>query len=262
MNNLLNNKRLLWAAGGIVIVLASIAMYFIFKKDVDIAGEWDDNKAKAIALRQLEKTDWQKIDSATFATEWIQEGITHDTIGKFTMLYRNRREVTLLAFYTKPRGFQSYVDAPFLSFFEFEKKSSGWKLISSSIALLQTGSSGYPSAKISVGEIGMDIYGIFVEPFDAHQGYLTESLLIYGKINDRYCELLDLLTHEDRTATGVDDRGWTSKWKFLPKATGLYDLEVTRKGKNGPKDLTMFGKDIIKAKDVYKFDGQKYARVE
>jgi hypothetical protein len=299
MNNLLNNKRLLWTAGGVIVVLASITMYFIFRNNVDIAGEWDAEKAKAIALKQLKNTDWQKIDSVMFSD--AGEEVVHKTIGQYTMLYKENREVTLLAFYSRPSAHDCYLCSTYLSFFEFEKKSSGWKLISSSIGVDNAGSSGHiPDEEVSVGVIGTDIYGIFVNIYFINHGISTETFSIYGKLNNKYCQLLSIRSGEDRSNSGFDDRAWTSKWKFLSKATGLYDLEVMRKGKSGAKDLTMYEKDIeserfyimatppsdeslqkklreefahiprtiidekghIKAKDIYKFNGQKYERVE
>ncbi len=229
---------------------------------VEITGQWDQVKARQLVQSQLRSTKWSGIDKD------LEAPLEHTEVGQYSLLYRNR-EGLVLAYSTITRESVCHACAPYLSFFEFEKRPKGWKQIGSYIAVRQDGSWGSPP-KMSVAVIADDRFGVMLETGYMAQGWIVGATSIHTKMGDSFREVLSLMTNQ----AAPDERAWDSTITFKPTTTGLYDIEVNRKGQHGPKDLVWldgndkFKPDVsdhngnIRPRDVFRFDGQAYRRNE
>jgi hypothetical protein len=228
---------------------------------VDIVGTWDQKQARAMATAELEKSKWdsEKIGDPPYVHEFLRES---------NLVYKDRQAI-VLTFQTKSKDFECHACAPYLSFFEFEKRPRGWKLTSSEIAAVQIGAWGeFRPDAISVRVIGDNLYGVFLESGYMAQGQTVSDVTLFARIGDSFREILTLALGEGGDSSG----NWSSTINIKPTTTGLYDIIVERKGYGGPQDLKWVnGADELKAdaadqngnvrpEDIFKFDGRRYVR--
>jgi hypothetical protein len=228
---------------------------------VDFEGNWNLNRADSIAIALLQKKNWETDDFGT-------PPYIHTSLGVFNLLYKDHQS-TVLAYQTAPQDYGCHACAPFLSFFEFEKRSLGWKLVDSEVAAVQEGSwGGFAKENISVRVIGDDLYGVFLEDGYLAQGYSFEWTTVFARIGDSFHPILKLMLSE--SSGGAEDPAttdWSSTIDIKPATTGLYDIVVERKGKlrwiDGTEELKRDTADAdgnVHATDTFKFDGVRYAR--
>jgi hypothetical protein len=196
-----------------VFVLSSIA----YAKDQEVTGDCNiqiqgnDNKVDSINCTQDEPVDisgtWKqsialslsknKLISARFPLDnFGAPPYTHELLGEYNLLYKDRQSI-ILAIKTKPLNYECHACAPYLSFFEFEKISKGWKLIGSDVAAIQTGSWGDISSDLTMRVIGTNQYGVFLEGGYTAQGHTNTSVDLYTRIGDRFRNILSVATSED-----------------------------------------------------------------
>lgn len=229
---------------------------------VDIEGNWDKKKAAQIALAKLRNANWSKIDSQ------MAKPIVHREVGQYSLVYKTR-EGMVVAYATKTKDAQCHACAPHLSFFEFEKRLKGWKMVGSEIAVWKDGAWGEPPT-MSVRVIADDRFGVFFESGYTAQGWTVSGTVIYVRMGDSYRRVLHLISSQI-SPEGVK---WDTTMTMRPTSTGLYDIEVVRTGAHGPKDLVWLDgreelkedvanpDETIRPKDTFKFDGQVYRRSE
>jgi hypothetical protein len=236
---------------------------------VDISGTWDENKAREMTLGKLKNDQ-----------EWEgNKNVEHVLLRSSDLLYKDHQSKILS--YSSAADGGCHACIPYLSFFEFEKRSHGWKLINSDIAAFQKGSYGsFDASGLSLQVIADNVFGAFITDCDMHQGEGECSLEIYARIGDSFKSLLSMKISEE-DGNSKEDKGWKSFITMLPVPTGLYNLLVERKGNRGAKDLKLIdplldtstdpdandsdlqvadSKGNIRPKDVYKFDGNAYVR--
>lgn len=229
---------------------------------IRIEGKWDEEQAFRYAIKMLDKYDWRS------AMEELELPVKHSIIGSYSLLYRER-EAIVLAVSSTDNGFQCHPCAPFLSFFEFEGRASGWGLKSVEIAVIRTGSYGtFPSEWLKVRAIGNGRYGVLLYNGDLNQGYTIGGTDVLTRIADSFRSVLAILTEE----AGPGGGGWSSKFAFKETPEGLFDLIVSRTGRRGDKDLRLIDADpiyngdvansdgIVRKQDTFHFDGKNYSR--
>jgi hypothetical protein len=230
---------------------------------VDINGKWSQDLATAQSTKKLDLLQW--------GTKFSNYGaFRHKLLGEYSLLYKDRQSI-VLAFQTAPDGFECHACAPYLSFFEYEKKPKGWQSINDEVAAVQAGSWGEFSAEgLSVRVIADSLYGVFLESGYTAQGHTNIGVTLFARIGDAFRPILDLQLAEGGFLK--DDYGWSSTITMKPTNTGLYDLLVERKGNRGPQDLRWTDgpeerkPDVadndgnVRPADLFKFNGQQYIR--
>lgn len=225
------------------------------EKSVDVAGKWDSVKAWNVvdAVVKARERDPRNL----FCSETPCKAI-HTRLGEYALLYRNKESI-LLALASIDEGLDCHACAPKLSFFEFEKRDRGWKLIDSAIAVVAWGSYGKVNAfgevwsdpKVHV--IGENIYGVVLEGEYMAQGIIQSDTAIYAKVGDSFKKIFNIQTSDDDTGhylTGKPRNDWKSEIKIQSGATGFFDLVIERRGiRKGQKFMEM---------ELFKFDGKEY----
>lgn len=86
-------------------------------------------------------------------------------------------------------------------------------------------------------------------------------------MGDRFQQVLELIVFQS-----LDNKGWESTLRSVPRSDGFYDIEVIRVGINGEEDLRLLDPvdsfyttlcdtdDRIRPRDVFSFDGRIYNR--
>ncbi len=231
---------------------------------VEIQGKWDGNQAKAIAVAKLQRHDWKNL-LAEKGNCWQPPPYRHELLGEYALVYKDRQG-TVLAFQTMPENFECHACAPYLSFFEFEKRPRGWNLVGSEISVLRNGAWGYfPKEHISIRVIADNLFGVFLEDYYMAQGQSVSGVTAYARIGDSFCEILDLALGENGIF-GEETWYWSSTITIVPTSTGLYDIVVERTGDlkwvNGSDEREDDAADggIIRPRDVFRFNGRRYVR--
>ncbi len=99
------------------------------RQPVDFYGSLNQSKAVTIAMARLREESW------TAKEQFSGPPYEHELLGQYDLIYQ-KRECTLLAFKTRPQqSFDCHPRAPYLSFFPFEKRANGWKLIHQEIGV-------------------------------------------------------------------------------------------------------------------------------
>lgn len=223
---------------------------------VDIKGRWNFEQAQKIALSYLRNNDWNNIKD--FCVVDLCTPV-HTIVGQYNLLYRNR-ETLIVATASIEKESNCHACAPYLSFFEFEKRPNGWKLVNSYIAALRWGQWGkIEPNELKVYVIGNNLYGIQVDGAGMSQGSLVGNMSIYTQVGDSLHEVLTFQTIESNAQARTDENRipetfWESHIKVLPGTTGFFDLLVESKG-------IREGKPFLERK-LFKFDGQKYTTSE
>jgi len=229
-----------------------------------IAGDWNLDKAQDIAESILKSASWVEITSEKAALE------QHALVGEFNLVY-SLSEGMILVYASKNDGDDCHACAPYLSFFEFDKNDKKWVLMKTTIAGIHDGAFGEPPF-VNVFPIANDKYGVFLELNEIHQGWTVGGTRIFTQMGDSFREVFHIITSQGKPEGTSGFSSWHSVLALKPTITGLYDIEVTRKGARGPKDLVfMDGRDELKDAiansdgnvrpyDLYKFNGQRYVR--
>lgn len=230
------------------------------EEPVDIQGSWNQAAALEIAIKKLQNA---KFEEENFGPP----PFTHELVGEYNLLYKDRQTI-ILSITTQPLDFECHACAPYLSFFEFEKRSRGWRLIHSDIAAIQSGSwGGFFSHNLSIRVIGSNQYGVFIEDGYTAQGQTTAGTVLYSRIGDRFRQILSLATYESTSMLIDEGESWNSTITLIPTDMGFYDILVERQGNlrwhniNGEM-IEDIGdkKGNIRPKDIFKFDGSVYRR--
>lgn len=180
----------------------------------------------------------------------------------------NGQQAMLVTFETAPQNFDCHACAPYLSFFEFDKRPNGWKLADSELGVVQAGNFGsYSATELSVRALGNNTWGIFVGDGSTNQGVTVEVVRIFAKIDNKLRQVLFIETGESEAG-----QGWKSTITPVPAATGLDDLDIVRtqsdpkdplQWANGPEesmDEVADSSGRIRPHDVFKFNGTRYVR--
>lgn len=229
---------------------------------VDISGKWDAQSGANLALRMLGEVDWLKRDP------YFELPMKHALIGSYSLLYKHTESI-VLAFSSYDSSLPCHPCAPFLSFFEFEKRVSGWKMSNQEISAVRAGAYGqFWPEWLSVHVIGDNRYGVFVYDGSVDQGYTGGSTTVFARVGDEFRSVLSMITEQ----SSPGGTAWSTIFRSIPTSTGLYDIEVTRVGRRSEKDLVFIdGSDEAKAvvaesdgkvrpKDLFRFDGKEYTR--
>ncbi len=230
-------------------------------KSVDIEGKWALSHAETLVTTELQKKEW---NTKNFGDPPYE----HKLLDEYHLVYENGQAI-VLAYQTRPVGFECHACAPYLSFFEFEKLSHGWKLIDSEIAAVQIGSWGnFPAEGMSVRVIANNLYGVFLESNYMAQGYTSGSVTLFARIGDSFREILNLQLSQGNP----DGYGWSSTYTMESTSTGFYEIFVKRKGNYGAKNLKWInGNGLeeskanvadrngnVRTEDIFYFNGKQY----
>lgn len=223
---------------------------------VDIKGEWNFQQAQKIILPYLQRNNWNNVKD--FCSKSPCNPV-HTFLSQYKLPYKNK-EAILVATASINKGFDCHACAPHLSFFEFEKQTTGWKLVNSDIAVSHWGSWGtvQPSdIKVKVlGNNGDNLYGIVHEGSYVGQGIFVSSTSIYAKVDGSLREVLPVLqTSENNSGAGGGQNGlaqtnWESKITIQPGTKGFFNILVERQGIRRGKPFS--------ERQLLKFNGQKY----
>ena len=226
----------------------------------DIVGKWNLSAAQQLAEKALENADWSVLIPEP------QQPVTHYFDNEYYLHLRDRERI-VLAYSSKELDAEYHACSPHMSFFEFEKSNEGWNLIAEGIGVFWGGSWGNPP-EIQILPISHETFGVFMKDGGGNQGWFNIRQSLHIKMGDTFKLVLELVVGQ----CAPDDRGWSSELRVVDRPNGYYDIEVTRSGDNGPKDLQMLdtvengyaticdlnGK--ICSHDVFKFDGRQYRR--
>jgi hypothetical protein len=222
---------------------------------VDIEGNWNNDLAIQIALRRLQNNDWN--------ISGLNNPLEHILIREFNLVFKNN-DCMLLAFSSIKKGDDCHGCAPYLSLFEFTKKTNGWKLNISDMGFTNGGSWGtFPPEWINVLAIGNNKYAISITNGFSGQGYGSMVLSIFTLVGEKFNDILNITT-----SMSSPEKSWDSKTTILNTATAdFYDIEFVRTGDlnlllEGGNDTNIANKDgKVRARDIFEFDGKKYMRV-
>jgi len=214
---------------------------------VDISGRWNPEKAWMIV--------WGKLNSATTSNPRLFCETTlceprHSRAGEFSLIYRDRETVLLVTESIDPK-LDCHACAPFISLFEFEKKSRGWKLVQTDFAAIQWGSWGsLEASNLRAKVIGHNIYGIFLENGYTMGGEVQIATSVFSKVADNYRKVLHIMTHLDDSGAIEKTTDWSAEIGVKQGSTGFFDLIVTAQRVLENKPLN--------EKIVFEFDGVQY----
>ena len=252
-----NNTQIVGNQGTVILDPRAVAD----NEPVDIDGAWSRSQSTALALAALKRKVWDPKDFG-------DPPYLHKFVSEHSLVYKDHQSI-VITFQTTPDDFECHACVPYLSFFEFEERHRGWKLINSDIGVVRAGGWGsFPPEDISVRVIGENIYGVFLKEGFTGQGVTVEDVSICAKMGDSFKEVLFLEIAE----ADPDGGGWSSTITPSPTTTGLYDLVVDRvqddprhilKWENGPersKEDVADYEGNIRTHDVFKFDGNRYMR--
>jgi hypothetical protein len=229
---------------------------------VDITGKWNPEEAKKIALSVLQNFSWKTIIDFCSSEVDIASSCKpeHHFLGEYSLSYKDR-EVKIVATDSIEKLTYGTADchacAPYLSFFEFEKRATGWKLVNPYIATLRFGSFGKVRPEgVNVYEIGNNNFGIQLEGGFTNNGVTVMYTSIYANVGDSLSEVLELQTAEENGAALPKNNltAWESKLAFQACTTRFCDLQVQRDGirKGQP----------FHERELFKFNGRKYVSDE
>ena len=213
----------------------------------EIVGRWDAQLAVKVARDVFRR----RIPDACFEDVCDPH---YSLFGEYNLPYKSR-QVMLLVFILVDKENECHRCGVSLSFFEFEKLSSGWKLVTDDIDALRLGSWGILLPELfRIHVIGDDIFGVIYES-DFMEFAITDKFTsIHAKIGDHYREVLNLRTARNSSANTspifLPVQNWTSELTFRTGTGGFYDLLVKRTGKRDDNEFP--------AQEIFKYDGQRY----
>jgi hypothetical protein len=208
-----------------------------------IARGWNIEQAQQIIVQRLEKHKWERPEQV------------HTIIGQYKLPYKNKQAL-LVGTASMYREHDCHGCSPDLSFFEFEKQSTGWKLVGSHIAVLSLGYWGKPPSDIKVktiGNNGDNIYGVMLTNSGMHSGNLHEDLSILAKVGGVMRVVLDTDITGNNSQMGSSNRSiWDSTIAIQQNkgSKGFFNILVSSKGIRDNKSFS--------EKKIFKFNGQKY----
>lgn len=228
--------------------------------EFEFTGSWDLDVAVRYAIAQLSTHDWQKI-----APE-MSTPLNHNFAGEYHLVYRSKEGV-VIAFGTITDGHDCHACAPYLSLFEYEKVDTGWRLVTTNIAVCRAGQWGElpPLSAIVVAE---DKFGVLLEDGYTAQGWTNCTTSLYVRVGDRFKNVLKLLVSQG----DPDGRSWSSLIKVQDTKSGLFNLVIQRSGAGSTEELVFMDSapewkaDVadhsgrVRSSDVFRFDGQRYVR--
>lgn len=224
--------------------------------EADIKGQWNFQQAQKIVLPYLQSNNWNNVKD--FCDESSCNPV-HTFLSQYKLPYKNK-EAVLVATASINKGSDCNACAPHLSFFEFEKRPTGWKLVNSYLAASHWGSWGkVEPSDITVKVLGNDgdnLYGIVHEGSGTGQGWFVSSTSIYAKVDGSLREVLPFLqTSANNSGAGGGPNGmaktdWESKITIQPGTKGFFNILVERKGIREGKPFS--------ERELFKFNGQKY----
>jgi hypothetical protein len=210
-----------------------------------IEGEWNLEQAQQIILPRIKSHKWKNGETV------------HKIISQYKLPYKNK-EARLVATGSMRESADCHGCGQNLSFFEFEKRTTGWKLVKSYIDTVAWGTWGKvePSdIKVkTIGNNGDNIYGIMLDGNFTQSGVLSTWTSIYAKVGGSMREIL----HEVETSIDNGGMGSSKKISWDSKVTiqqdksskGFFNILVSSKGIRDNKSFS--------EKKIFKFNGQKY----
>jgi hypothetical protein len=207
-----------------------------------IGGQWNYQQAQKIILPYLQKHKWERNEQV------------HKFLSEYKLPYNNKQGV-LVATSSMQKGHECHLCSPDVSFFEFEKQTTGWKLTNSYLATSTLGSWGKTDPSDinvqTIGNNGDNIYGIMLRNTTTGSGNITSELWILAKVGRSICKVLDTTISHDNSGMGSDSKSnWESKITIQPGAKGFFNVLVVSKGIRDDKPFS--------EKQVFKFNGKKY----
>jgi hypothetical protein len=208
-----------------------------------IGGQWNYQQAQNIILPYLQKHKWERNEQ------------DHKFLGQYKLPYNSKQGV-LVATSSMQKGHECHLCSPDVSFFEFEKQTTGWKLTNSYLAASTLGSWGKTDpSDINVKTIGKNsdnIYGIMLTNTTTGSGNITSELWILAKVSGSMRKVLDTTISHDNSGMGSERKSnWESKITIQPGTKGFFNILVASKG---IRDSKLFAE-----RELFKFNGQKYA---
>ncbi|WP_426105186.1 hypothetical protein [Pseudomonas sp. TWR1-1-3] len=225
----------------------------------DIPGKWNGLAARQIAERLLNEADWEAL------VPDLEKPYGHYFAGEYNLHYPDKDGI-VLAYSTKTVGDDCHACAPHISFFEYHKKNAGWSLVSEDIGVFQGGGWGEPP-EISVIPVSRTKFGVIQQDGSTNQGLSVGRKSLHVLMGDRFQQVLELIVFQS-----LDNKGWESTLRSVPRSDGFYDIEVIRVGINGEEDLRLLDPvdsfyttlcdtdDRIRPRDVFSFEGRIYNR--
>jgi hypothetical protein len=223
--------------GNIVITSSSVKS----GKD-SIDGQWNYQQAQEIILPYLQKYKWERSEQV------------HKFLGQYKLPYNNKQGL-LVATSSMQNGHECHLCSPNVSFFEFEKRTTGWKLTNSYLAVSTLGSWGKTDPSDinvkTIGNNGDNIYGIMLTNTTTGSGNITSELWILAKVNGSMRKVLDTTISHDNSGMGSESKSnWNSKITIQPGTKGFFNILVASKGIRDNKPFA--------ERELFKFNGQKY----
>ncbi len=251
-----------WVISAIILV---IICYLLIQKDscrdieaksllVDLPGRWDSSKAAVIVLKELSKTENEdEIRMRDFQGEdklehFILNFYDYDKFGD-----NNFSKVAIA--YSRPEYGDCHGCEVSMSFIQFIKVKSGWKLGEKYIAAISDGAWGEPPYDIGVFSIGYDILGVILEGGFTNMGCTSAHKAVFANVGGEFKNVLDFESFEDDSGSMKPGRNrWDSSLEPQKIGTGFYDLILSRTGiKDGNK---------IRDKTLYRYNGIRYIKIE
>jgi hypothetical protein len=216
-------------------------------KDI-IPGRWSFHQAKHIVLAKLQEAQ-KRSDRPLCRTDACDAH--HEVLGQFSLHYRSRESVILIADSPDPEN-NCHACGPPLSLFEFEKSKDAWVLVDEEIGFRDWGNWGAADPKgIKFSQIGNDRYALLLYGGATGQGYFEEVVLVHVRLRDKYQEVLNAQLLEDDANTATPGRDhWNAVFKIVPSKGPFYDIVVTRSGVREGKRCS--------ETERFKFNGKKY----
>jgi len=220
---------------------------------VDLPERWDSSKAANIVLKELSKMkNENEIKKNNFQGEdklehFILNFYDYDKFGD-----NNFSKVAIV--YSRPEDRDCHGCGVSMSFIQFIKVESGWKLGEKYIAAIYDGAYGEPPFDIGVFSIGYDILGIIMEGGFTNMGGSSAHKAVFANVGGEFKNVLDFESYEDDSGSlkpGFNK--WDSSLEPQKIGTGFYDLILFRTGiKDGKK---------IRYKTLYRYNGIEYIKI-
>jgi hypothetical protein len=225
------------------------------EKEIAYIGKWDSSKVASIVLKELSQAkNENEIKKGHFQEKDKLEHMIIDYYDYYKFGDTNFSKIVIA--YSRPENNDHHSRGFVLSFVQFIKDKSGWRLGEKYIAAIYDGSWDEPPGQESIGllSIGNNILGIMIEGRSTNQGYNSIYKSIYANVEGEFKEVLDYVSSVDDSGSvkpGLDN--WGSSLE--PQKTGapFYDLVLFRTGiEDGKK---------ISEKILYKYKRDKYEPV-
>ena len=212
----------------------------------DIVGNWSDSSADKLIHEIL-------IESYSEGNDFICSGedCTH-AILQYYNLSMESTDMVIGVTYSVDEEFECHACPVSLSFFEFLKTNTGWKLDKVRLGVLERGAWGQPPENINLFLIGHDRYAFTIEGSFTSMGQTSKNINIYSYVADQLVELLTFESFLDNSRSELNHPTTTlnTRVNIIKEGTGFYDLELVTKGIENDEEICQSA--------LYKYNGVEY----